>query len=239
MTKILVVDDLPFNLELLEDELTTLGFDVVTATDGEMALEQTVKEQPDLLLLDLSLPKKDGLEVLALLRADPQFESLPVILLTARKEYEDRVKGLDAGADDYITKPFHLGEVTARIKALLRMQELQRQVLHRETYLSKVEGVQQTLVTLAHHINNATQAISGMAQICQGDPNDVPQHHQLVEVAHNQSMKISAVIQCLQKMVDHLDIRTADYAGDPDRMLDIEGELKDFLDTLEDSDKKK
>jgi len=234
MSKILVVDDLPFNLELLDDELSTLGFEVVTASDGEEALEQVLKEQPDLVLLDLSLPKKDGLEVLASLRADPQYRSLPVILLTARQEYEDRVKGLEAGADDYITKPFHLGEVTARVNALLRIQELQRQVLDRETYMSKVEGVQQTLVTLAHHINNATQAISGMAQICQTEPDDLSLHHQLVEISLNQSLKISAVIQCLQKMVDHLDIRTADYAGDPNRMLDIEGDLRELLDALED-----
>ena len=105
MAKILVVDDLPLNVEYLEEELQALGYEVVTAEDGEGALRQVTRANPDLVLLDLSMPKMDGIEVLRALRADANYQGLPVILLTARKEYEDRVKGLDAGADDYITKP--------------------------------------------------------------------------------------------------------------------------------------
>ena len=233
MSKILVVDDLPPNVEYLEEELTALGYDVVTAIDGETALEQVAEQIPDLVLLDLSLPGRDGLSVLEALRSDPVHRGLPVILLTARKEVEDRVKGLDAGADDYITKPFHIGEVAARIKAHLRIQTLQREVLEREKRLSRLQGIGQTLVTLAHHINNATQAISGMAQLCRDGPTDLEQHHQLVNISLRQSAKISAVLQSLQLMVEQMDARTTDYAGDPDRMLDIEKELSRRLEELD------
>ena len=116
-----------------------------------------------LCFLDLSRPVMDGLEVLRSLRADPDPGTLPVILLTAKTELNDLVTGLDSGADDYIRKPFRIEEVAARIKAHLRIQALQRQILENEKLLGKVEGIGQTLVTLAHHINNATQAISGMA----------------------------------------------------------------------------
>ena len=234
MPRILVADDLPFNVEFLEGELKALGYEVVTAADGKEALRQVTRTDPDLMLLDLSMPEMGGLEVLSILRKDPLYRGLPVILLTARKEFDERVKGLDAGADDYITKPFHAGEVAARIRALLRIQDLQRQVLDREKRLSQIEGIGQTLVTLAHHINNATQAISGMAQLCQNAPDDLRQHHQMADIAFKQSAKISAVIQSLQQMVDRMDVRTADYAGDPDRMLDIEDELQQRLKELDD-----
>ena len=233
MARILVVDDLPLNVEYLEEELQALGYEVATAEDGEVALREIARTRPDLILLDLSMPKMDGLEVLRVLRADADYRGLPVILLTARKEYDDRVKGLDAGADDYITKPFHLGEVVARIKALLRIQELQREVLEREKRLARVEVIGQIMVTLAHHINNAIQAVFGMAQLCEAAPDNLQSHHHLVDIALKQSAKISAVLKCLQKMVDRMDLRTADYAGDPNRMLDIEEDLKRSLDALE------
>ena len=236
MARILVVDDLPLNLEYLQEELQTLGYDVITAADGEEALRKVSSAGPDLVLLDLSMPGMDGLEVLRTLREDPDYRGLPIVLLTARKELDDRVKGLDAGADDYITKPFQIDEVAARIKAQLRIQELQREVLEREKTLARVEGIGQTLVTLAHHINNATQAISGMAQLCQADGSDPEQNRQLVRIALKQSARISAVLHSLQQVVDRMDIRTADYAGDPDRMLDIEENLRILLRTLADQE---
>ena len=233
MAKLLVVDDLPLNIEFLEEELRLLGHEVTSASDGLEALERVAESKPDLILLDVSMPKMDGLEVLKHLREDPKYADLPIILLTAHKDYEERIEGFDAGADDYITKPFRLGDVVARINAMLRIQDLQRQVLDREKLLSQIEGMGQTLVTLAHYINNATQAISGMAQLCQTDPNDLPQHQQLANIAFTQATKISAVIESIQTMVDRVEIQTADYAGDPDRMLDIEEQLQKKLAELE------
>ena len=233
MARILAVDDMPLHLDYLQEELTHLGHEVITAGDGQEALRAISEQEPDIVLLDLSMPGMDGLQVLQVLRKEEAYESLPVIMLTARKEYEDRIAGLDAGADDYITKPFHIGEVSARIKALMRIRDLQESVLEREKTLAQLRGVGQTLVTLAHHLNNATQSISGTAQLAGNDPENAELSAQLRQVAIRQTEKISAVLQALQHMVDGVEIHTADYAGEPDSMLDIESELKQRIDEID------
>lgn len=221
--RILVVDDLPINVEFLQDELTTRGFEVFSASDGEQALKQVSALRPDLLLLDVSMPKLDGMGVLKALRADEEFRDLPVILLTARRESEGRIDGLDAGADDYITKPFHIAEVVARIRSLLRLRRFQDDILEKGKQLARVETLRQTLATLAHHINNATQAILGTAQLCEVT-NDTPER--LIAVCLHQTARIKAVLDCLDRMVSHMDLRTAEYAGTESRILDIDADLK-------------
>ena len=212
-------------------KLHLLGHEVVTASDGDEALGKIKTTAPDLVLLDIDMPQKDGVEVLKILHADPTYETLPIIMVTAMKEYADHITGLEAGADDYITKPYHIGEVAARINALLRLSDLQKQVAH----LSHIQAVGQTLVKLAHHINNATQAISGMAQLCQTDPENLRQHQLLAKISFTQSQKISAVIDILQNMVDRMELKTSDYAGEPDKMFDIESELQTRLKQIEDA----
>ena len=103
--------------EVLTQYLAADDFDVVDASDGEEAVSAVTKEQPDLVLLDLMLPRRNGLEVLSFIR---QTSALPVILLTARGEEADRVRGLEAGADDYVVKPFSAREVVARVRSVLR-----------------------------------------------------------------------------------------------------------------------
>jgi DNA-binding response OmpR family regulator len=117
--RILVIEDEPGIVDFLERGLRSYGFEVASATDGEVGTERALAEPFDLVVLDMMLPKRSGLEVLAELRdAKP---ALPVIILTARGEVEDRVSGLDAGAIDYLTKPFSLAELAARIRAQLRV----------------------------------------------------------------------------------------------------------------------
>ena len=117
MSHILVVDDMPMHVDYLKEELENLDYEVSTASDGEECLRQIARKIPDLVLLNYAMPELDGLGVLKILRSEETYANLPVILLTARKDVEDRVEGLDAGADDYITKPFHIGKVIARIRA--------------------------------------------------------------------------------------------------------------------------
>jgi DNA-binding response OmpR family regulator len=221
MAHVLVVDDMPMHLDYLAEELQNLKFEVSTAPDGETCLKSISERVPDLILLDYAMPGMDGLSVLKILRSDDTYAGLPVILLTARKDIEDRVEGLDAGADDYITKPFHIGEVVARVRALLRIKHLQQRVVDREKRLSHVQGVGQTLVTLSHHINNATQSISGMAQLAREAKDDVDLHHQVVEVCLRQTERIRIVLDGLREMVEDMNLKTIDYAGSPDAMLEI------------------
>ncbi len=115
--RVLVVDDEPMVREVLARYLEKEGFDVSTAEDGEQALTAFRTEPPDLVLLDLMLPKVDGLEVFRRMRAG---SATPVIMLTAKGEETDRVVGLELGADDYVTKPFSPREVIARVRAVLR-----------------------------------------------------------------------------------------------------------------------
>ena len=116
---ILAVDDDVDILDVLEMSLESDGFSVITASDGLAALEKAKSDLPDLILLDLMMPKMDGFEVIDNLRADSQTRAIPVIMLTARTQINEKLQGLDAGADDYITKPFDLKELTARIRAVL------------------------------------------------------------------------------------------------------------------------
>ncbi len=116
---ILVVDDDLDILELLKMNLEPDGYAVRTASDGKQAVETAILDPPDLILLDVMMPHKDGFQVIEELKNIEETKTVPVILLTARGQTEDKVQGLDAGADDYITKPFDLREVTARVKAVL------------------------------------------------------------------------------------------------------------------------
>lgn len=120
--KILVVDDEPDAVELIEFNLKANGYEVVTAADGEEALQKARAVLPDLIILDLMLPEVDGMEVCKILRRDPRTSGLPIIMLTAKAAEIDRVLGLELGADDYVTKPFSPRELVLRVKRLLRSQ---------------------------------------------------------------------------------------------------------------------
>jgi class 3 adenylate cyclase len=120
----LVVDDDPTNLEVLRVRLSAQGYEVVTAVDGEDALARTRELEPDLVLLDVMMPKLDGISVLKELKRDAALRFIPVILVTAKTDTRDVVNGLEAGGDDYLTKPFEQAALVARVRSLLRIKEL-------------------------------------------------------------------------------------------------------------------
>ena len=118
--QILVVEDEVSLATLLQYNLEKEGFDVSVASDGEEGIFKVDEENPDLVVLDWMLPKVSGIEVCRRLRSRPETRNMPVIMLTARGEESDRIRGLDTGADDYLTKPFSMIELSARIRAVLR-----------------------------------------------------------------------------------------------------------------------
>ncbi|PIR65783.1 MAG: DNA-binding response regulator [Candidatus Omnitrophica bacterium CG10_big_fil_rev_8_21_14_0_10_43_8] len=120
---ILVVDDEKELAALVSLHMKMAGFEVLTAANGEKALELSREEKPDLIILDLMLPKIDGWEVCEQLRQDAVTKDIPVIMLTARTQIEDKLKGFEAGADDYVTKPFSPRELVARVKRVLARAE--------------------------------------------------------------------------------------------------------------------
>lgn len=118
--RILVVDDDRQIVRLVQSYLQQSGFTVLTAYDGEEALHAIRREKPDLVVLDLMLPGRDGLEITRIVRSDETLAALPILMLTARVEDVDKLLGLELGADDYLTKPFNPPEVVARVKSILR-----------------------------------------------------------------------------------------------------------------------
>src|SRR4029079_15199095 len=122
--KILIVDDEPFNLDLLEQELADYDYVIERAADGVEALEKIASFRPDVILLDYMMPRMNGLEVVKQLRASTEHKAIPVILISAKATQADNAHGLDAGADDYVTKPFDSVELLARVRAMMRLKEM-------------------------------------------------------------------------------------------------------------------
>jgi len=121
---VLVIDDEPELVKLLDYNLTKAGYLVLSAKDGENGLGAARKHSPDAIILDVMMPGLDGWEVCKRLRTDPSTSAIPILMLTAKAEEGDRVLGLELGADDYVTKPFGVRELLARVKALLRRSEI-------------------------------------------------------------------------------------------------------------------
>ncbi|MBC5767261.1 adenylate/guanylate cyclase domain-containing response regulator [Ramlibacter albus] len=126
--RVLVVDDTPLNVKLLVDALGVAGYHVASASSGEEALASVAAQAPDIVLLDVMMPGMNGFEVCEKLRADPATALLPVVLVTALDGKDDRIRGIEAGADDFLTKPINKHELLARVKSLLRIKTLYDQV---------------------------------------------------------------------------------------------------------------
>ena len=151
--KILIVDDDPELLRLLAYPLHRAGYETLGATDGAKALDKVRSEKPDLMILDIMLPGLDGVEVCKRLRGRPETATLPIIMLSALTSVDDKIKGLEAGADEYLTKPISPKEVVARVRALLQRTARLRQVQPREGgkvlgFIGATGGVGTTTSTL-------------------------------------------------------------------------------------------
>ncbi len=144
--KILVADDIKQNVKLLRVILTASEFDVIEAYDGEEALEKAKAENPDLILLDIMMPKLTGYEVCQKLRANGTTKSIPIVMITALHEMDDRIKGIEAGADDFISKPFNKTELLARVKSLLRMRRIPAKEEETNVLESILSGLEEGVV---------------------------------------------------------------------------------------------
>jgi len=145
-SKILVVDDIPLNRKLQRTYLESVGYQVILAQDGIEALERIGEESPDLILLDIMMPKMNGFQVCHRLKNSENTKFIPIIMVTALNEVEDKVKGIEAGADDFITKPFNKLELLARVKSLLRIKHLHDAL---ELKIKELEIAQSKLLQLA------------------------------------------------------------------------------------------
>lgn len=159
--RILVVDDQAANVRLLEARLQAEYFDVCTASDGFEAIEVARNQQPDLILLDVMMPRMDGYETCGKLKADPSTRHIPVVMVTALDQREDRIRGLESGADDFLTKPIDDVALFARVRSLLRLKTLLDELRYRESNAAFAE---------LHADINEEQAEGYKAVIVSADP---------------------------------------------------------------------
>jgi len=132
---ILIVDDNPASLDILQARLTAHKYEVLTAADGEAGLAMAREKQPDLILLDIMMPKMDGIEVCRRIKDDPSLPFIPIIMVTAKADSKDVVAGLEAGGDEYLIKPVDHAALVARVKSMLRIKELHDTVLEQSAQL--------------------------------------------------------------------------------------------------------
>jgi DNA-binding response OmpR family regulator len=200
--KILVADDIKQNVKLLRVILTSSDYDVIEAYDGEEALEKAKTENPDLILLDIMMPKLTGYEVCRKLRADTMTKNIPIVMITALHEMDDRIKGIEAGADDFISKPFNKAELLARVKSLLRMRQSpakKEEAMILDTVLSGLaEGV---VVTDGQwKIKNMNQSAQELLNIHETDTKDMNLLAHLSQL--NLSIPLDTLINTREKAMD-------------------------------------
>lgn len=187
--KILVVDDNPDNVELLAKRLAAAGYRTCEAYDGEEALVRVAEEEPDLVILDVMMPKLDGFEVCRRLKTQEATRGIPVIMLTAKREVPDKIRGLDTGADDYVTKPFNPQELMARVRSLLNLRTIQQKRVTEE----KLGALGQMAEGVAHEVRNPMVTIGGFARrirdrLSEGDPLRDYAEHIIKEVERLENM---------------------------------------------------
>jgi len=176
---VLAVDDEPRVMKLLEANLKSSGYSVLTAADGEEALQILEREMPDLVLLDLMLPKMDGYAVCRRIR---EFSAVPVIMLTARSSQVDLIHGFEVGADDYLTKPFSIAELLMRVQAVLRRSKWPEEIVTREGFKAgpiEIDFARHYVTTSADEVKLTPTEYRLLAYMA-SNPNRVRTHRELL-----------------------------------------------------------
>jgi DNA-binding response OmpR family regulator len=218
-TKVLIVDDEPVNLDFFEVMLGKLGFEVETASHGEEALERLEDFFPDLIILDNVMPKMSGWQVTRLLKNDAEYErfrNIPIIMFSAMDDVRDKVEGFELGVEDYITKPFNFSEVLARIRAVLRGQELYKQLRVQEKKQDLAEYLYRTFTGFLDELKEPIEEIEQL----------------LVETKDESSEKVRDFIEKVRLSVERLEGEIGKI--DQERLKDAKSEevLKNLDDRM-------
>jgi signal transduction histidine kinase len=207
-SKILIVDDAIDTVELLKKRFHSEGYDTAEAYDGEEALKRVDEYSPDLIVLDVMMPKIDGYEVCHRLKTDENRKYIPVLMLTAKGEIESKVKGLEIGADDYLAKPFDYKELSARVKSLLTIKSAREKLVEEE----KSVALDKMMDEVAHEIRNPLVSIGGFSKrvydrLPENDPNK-----KYLEMIMDEVSKLENMV----KLLIELKTMTVCYLGNTD-----------------------
>jgi DNA-binding response OmpR family regulator len=229
--KILIVDDERINLEFFEVMLSKLGFIVEEATDGVEALEKVKRFFPDLILLDNIMPKMSGWEVTKILKNDPKYSGIPIVMFSALDDVKDKVAGFELGIDDYITKPFNFSEVLARIRAVLRNRELFAQIAVRESRLSLAEELNRDMKNnLADFVKNIDELDSAI-NLVSHNAREINQDTlpQLVKVITEKTRAVRKHIAGLDARIEKTILEWEDLKKNEIGLRALENHIRKFL----------
>ena len=226
--RVLVVDDIPANVRLLSGILKVAGYEVVTAGGGEEGLQQVQATSPDVVLLDIMMPDMDGFEVCRRIKANPETSWLPVVIVTALQETADRVAAIEAGADDFLTKPVDEVEVEARVKSLVRVKRQRDDLENAYKELRRAEAMRDGLAAMmVHDLRTPLTAILGSLETMRiADPNEF--QLELVDICSRSSNRLLSIVN------DLLDVSKME-SGQMKLMrapIQIAGLIEDSLDQI-------
>lgn len=203
---ILIVDDAPHNIRLLGTILQQEGYKISGAQNGLKALKIASKTSPDLILLDIMMPRMDGFETCRRLKSDPSTQGIPIIFLTARDHVQDMVKGFQLGAADYITKPFNTLELVARIRNHLKLKKAENDRLQKE----RLKSILALAGAVCHELVQPLQTISGLSEILLLTVNRDDAVQIKIEEIDQQVQRMVKIIEKLRNITKY---ETKPYAG--------------------------
>jgi len=200
--RILIVDDTPLNIRILETILGKKGYQLDIAQNGLQALEIAEKSKPDLILLDVMMPKLDGFETCVRFKASEKLRDIPIIFLTASTETKDIVKGFELGAVDYVTKPFKAAELVVRVRTHLSIYNLQRKLKQRIEEIATLKRERESF--LRHELKNRIMPISALSELLLEDAKDKLNENELKWLALivKSSQDMNNLIDSLKKLED-------------------------------------
>ncbi|MFT3782250.1 MAG: response regulator [Nibricoccus sp.] len=213
--KILVVDDQPVNVQLLKRKLEREGIQVSAAYTGSEALDVTLREKPDLILLDVMMPDMDGMEVCQRLQETEETRSIPVIFITARSSKESKLEGLAVGAVDYITKPIDLDETLARVQTQLRLVAINREMFDLQRRLQEARRaatIGAVTQGIAHNLNNLLGVVMGYLDLIKTNYNKPESVKRNAESVENAVQRIANIIKQLGSLVVKSRLPTTKFA---------------------------
>ena len=238
-TKILIVDDEPVNLDFFQLMLGKLGFEVLTAEDGEDALEKVTAHSPDLIILDNVMPKLSGWQVTRLLKNDEtysNYKDIPIIMFSAMDDVKDKVEGFELGVEDYITKPFNFSEVLARIRAVLRSRKMYDQMLLKQQRIDLSEKISNTFVSFLDQLKQPVNQIDQMAGSVSSEKSKASDKDEFILYVKEQVVAVRDSIEKLEQDVEQLKLKDVSARDDEKALRELDSKLQEHFIQLQENE---